>query len=410
LSIIDGDPKGTYNGFFDYNSQFQQKWTNFSLHSVLVPLPFGTTQSFNIAGQTIQVQLPSSTEGIEGIMFGDPCIYHTDFEFPCMDKVGERLPQLVNAIAAGQRPGKVNGIDFWTILGDNFYDRTGHLSSKFMSDVTLKSKTVPLYTVPGNHDFWIMGQPLLRTPFDQYGKGFMQYYGQDTYSGLNDPVNFLNFSRHGANLHDDFAVASNFFQYSTLGNVGFLGYAGAYSWEESSQMFADACQALAATDIEWLFVLGHWNDPGNGCPDGMDVPGVVAQLATLPGCAQLKTRTRGFFGHSHCNEIVTPGSLYKVGGTGFLAECEQAGFLYLSTLNETLTMTLFDFGHDQTFTPLYACLQSNPISACTHLGTNWVAVDTEANQESVNAASVANSGDEPKKSAKTTTAATTVNA
>jgi hypothetical protein len=87
-------------------------------------------------------------------MFGDPCIYHTDFEFPCMDKVGERLPQLVNAIAAGQRPGKVNGIDFWTILGDNFYDRTGHLSSKFMSDVTLKTKTVPLYTVPGNHDFY----------------------------------------------------------------------------------------------------------------------------------------------------------------------------------------------------------------------------------------------------------------
>jgi len=376
LSVIDGNPKTNYDGFFDYNENFQQKWTNMSLHSTLVPVPYGTTQTFNIAGETVQIQIPNPTEGIEGIMFGDPCVYHTDFEFPCMDQVDYRLPALVNAISAGQRPGKINGIDFWSILGDNFYDRTGHLSSKFMSDVTLQSKTVPLYTVIGNHDYWIMGQPLLRTPWDQYGKGFMQYYGQDTYSGLSDPVNFLNFSA-AATLHDDFPQASNFFQYSTLGNVGFIGYSGAYTWEESSQMFADACQALGATSIQWLFVLGHWNAPGDGCPDGMDVPSIVAKLATVPGCDQFASRTRGFFGHQHCNKVVQQDSLYMIGGTGFLAECQQAGFVYLATTNNVFTLVLFDFGSDATFNPLITCLNSNPISACTHLGTTWVSATVD---------------------------------
>ena len=94
----------------------------------------------------------------------------------------------------------------------------GHHAALFR-ETDLKAKSQWQMTVPGNHDFWNTGlpafvcfssalggnctvtalnhnfrHPLAATRADQFGNGFMQYYGQDVYAGKADTANFLDFS------------------------------------------------------------------------------------------------------------------------------------------------------------------------------------------------------------------------
>jgi len=84
------------------------------------------------------------------------------------------------------------GIDFWMILGDNFYDRSGELSSQFFSMLTAKAKSKIFAASPGNHDYWVGGSPLISVKGkDQFANGFMQYYAMDAEASKDDSVNFL---------------------------------------------------------------------------------------------------------------------------------------------------------------------------------------------------------------------------
>jgi hypothetical protein len=70
-------------------------------------------------------------------------------------------------------------VDFFQILGDNFYDQDGRLTKAIWDQFSLQVKSKILQTVAGNHDLWVCGGPNCGDKFDQAGYGFMQFYGQD---------------------------------------------------------------------------------------------------------------------------------------------------------------------------------------------------------------------------------------
>eukprot|EP01012_Entosiphon_sulcatum_P025689 TRINITY_DN3103_c0_g1_i1.p1 TRINITY_DN3103_c0_g1~~TRINITY_DN3103_c0_g1_i1.p1 ORF type:complete len:410 (-),score=53.23 TRINITY_DN3103_c0_g1_i1:72-1268(-) len=360
ISVIDGNPQTNYGGFFDYNAQFKYKWTNFSLHSVLKQnVPKGQN-TFSIANETITINVPANNAPVRGVVFGDPCVYATDFSLLCEGDVGQHLPVLLNHIQAKSK------VDWWSILGDNFYDRTGHNSAKFFSQLSAAVKATPLLTVPGNHDYWIAGSPGLQTDADQFGVGFMQYYGQDTISGKNDTINFLDFSVKPSVNH--IAHPSNFFFYNMIGNIGFIGYGAAYEWDQLSPYFTEACTYFQTNKPAWLWLLGHWSDSNDGCPDGMNVPALYSRIKSLPGCNVLGFKN--MYGHSHVNKKISDVQ-YLIGATGFLAEQNGPGFAYIATKpdgRQLIVNFLFDGSH---YSKLEQCLATTDIEDCVHLGTVW---------------------------------------
>jgi hypothetical protein len=355
ISVIDdGDPSNTYGGFFTYNEKFQYKWTNNTLHSVMQNVPLGTSKTFTIGNEQVTIRLPAEGAGSTGIMFGDPCAWETGFVIPCGILIGERLPGLLNQI--------LPNVDSWVIVGDMFYDQEGWTSRRFFDQLTTKAKSTPLMTLPGNHDYWILGSPHLGTFLDQFGNGYMQFYGQDVMAGVNDDINFLNFSI--APKDNKLPAPSNFFQYKLIGNLGFITYSGAYTWLEQEKWFSQACGYFAST-ADVIFVAGHWNDKGDGCQEGMDVPSLWAKISKLPGCDQ-PGKLKGFMGHEHCNKIINPTNLFMTGATGFLAECkEESGFMYYDTRGGRVQLVLFDFSNSETYAKLVNCLDNGPIGACT---------------------------------------------
>merc|ERR1712194_687011 len=69
--------------------------------------------------------------------------------------------------------------DFWGIYGDNFYDRTGAISKDVFSRITVDAKSKLFTSVPGNHDYWVLGSSIVSSVADQCANGHMQFYGQD---------------------------------------------------------------------------------------------------------------------------------------------------------------------------------------------------------------------------------------
>jgi hypothetical protein len=381
VSVIDPSPTPTsYGDFFTYNEQFIHKWRNFSLHSVLTNATPGLVQKFQIGNTTVTVDQPAYGSGIEGLFFGDPCIVDTSYFWPCMEHIRWRLPSLVNAAASVIRPGRASALDFWSILGDNFYDEFGTVSRKVFNDLTLQAKSIPLVTVPGNHDYWMVGHPQFRTPFDQFGNGFMQFYGQDVLAskGPNNSVNFLDFSVNPDGYAGHLAAAHNFFQYKIVGDVGFIGYSCAYSWEEQLPFFEEACAFMGEQKPTWLMILGHWDEDGAGAATGMNVPSVVGKVEMIPGC-NVSTGLKGWMGHKHCNQVIQPGKLFMAGGSGFLhgegpdpPGCDEAGFVYLRTTPQRMEIVMYDYTQETDYNNLLACVSKNGLGGCTQLGTVWL--------------------------------------
>ena len=101
------------------------------------------------------------------------CI-HFNNTLPNSTNMSQRLPLLYNALS---------DVDFRVVAGDNYYDRDGFITTRFHRKLNAAAKMQWQLTVPGNHDFWTDGAPIARSREDQYGNGFMQYYGQDTVAG-----------------------------------------------------------------------------------------------------------------------------------------------------------------------------------------------------------------------------------
>jgi hypothetical protein len=190
------------------------------------------------------------------------------------------MPRLVNSL--------VKGVDFRFIAGDNFYDdQDGNITQRFYRQLTPEAQAVIEITVPGNHDFWVAGSPLLRTQHDPFGDGFMQWFASDGFASvaLNSSSApggaFLNLSvdpsdrrssseddqeeeeEDGSSGGGKFGSAgdtmkrpnglpdwSNYFVYHKVGNIGFIGFSGAHDWEEQQEAFSEACAYFDQDDFD----------------------------------------------------------------------------------------------------------------------------------------------------------------
>jgi hypothetical protein len=90
-----------------------------------------------------------------------------------------------------------------------------------------------------------------------------------------------------------------------IGNVGFMGYSGAHSYEDTLPYIEEACAwASAQESLDALLLLGHWNSPGDGCEADMTVSAMFENMKGIEACASVASRMKYFVGHKHCNMVL----------------------------------------------------------------------------------------------------------
>lgn len=362
--------------YFDYSQPFKYRWTNKYLNTGLVTVTPGQTTTFNIAGKDISIHLPNPTEGVRGIILADPCF--TSEWIVCIYKdkykTFEHVPELLNAmIATGE-------IEYWQILGDNFYDQTGDASSTWFASLSDATKSKILATTPGNHDFWVNSSPTLSVPWDQYGNGLMQFYGQDTIAATSSsPYDFSvdPDGSYGNDRGENIPPASNFFFYNQIGNTAFIGYSGAHNYNSMINYFTEACNWASSVNPDVVLLVGHWNSKGDGCEDAASVPNVYEELKALPSCAAIVPKLKYFMGHKHCNMITSPDVGFMVGGGGMSdKDCNgDFGFPVVDTTGGRFRVYYFPIAHASdydNYDSILSCVKSKGVSGCYDLATKWV--------------------------------------
>jgi hypothetical protein len=105
----------------------------------------------------LTVALPTIGRGVAGVLIGDPCIDDASVTsrvgcfYGKKFQTATRTPALINAFVGDQG----TDMDFWGLLGDNFYDRDGEATKKMFAKFSQETKAKPFLTVPGNHDYWV---------------------------------------------------------------------------------------------------------------------------------------------------------------------------------------------------------------------------------------------------------------
>lgn len=179
------------------------------------------------------------------------------------------------------------------------------------------------------------------------------------------------------------AKFSNFFFYNTIGNVGFIGFSGAYNYETTGKVyFEEACEYFAGRDdAKVVLLLGHWHKPDRGSPD-MSTPEVYANLMSLDACKPVASRLRYVEGHQHCNQVMEADVGFMVGGNGMpdKSDCSgEFGFPIFDSTGATFNVYYFPFqslginnsSAFDNFDAIYECVRQNGISGCYHMARLW---------------------------------------
>jgi hypothetical protein len=367
ISVIDG-PNNTRAAYdkFSYDQGFRYRWRTHRLRTMLQKgLPSGATD-VDIDGSRVTIRLPAEGDGVRGILFGDPCT-EPGFVGCIHVNMSQRLPRLVNSLA---------DVDFRAIIGDAFYDLDGSVTSRFYSRLTPRAKEVVQLAVPGNHDFWYKGDPLLGQADDQRGNGFMQWYGQDTLGASTSGDSPYNFDSDPDATGSPLANWSNFFFYHTIGNVGFIGFSNAHGFEE--QPFRRACSFFgkSPTPPAAIYLLGHWNIPLFGCGVGETTPAVYARVRELPGC-DAPGRLTYAMGHVHCNRVAADRHGFLLGGTGVRGGpplgCNVFGFAYVDTTGHRELGAHFGLSSPSSdrYQEILECFERRGIGACLDFADVW---------------------------------------
>ena len=220
-----------------------------------------------------------------------------------------------------------------------------------------------------------MGSPELKTSNDQFGNGFMQYYGQDVISSTSTSP--YDFSVDPST--EKLPVAGDFFTYNQIGNIAFVAFSGAHPFKENKPYFDEACQWAADPSIKLVFLEGHWNSDGDGSTDGA-VPEVYANLKLIASCSAIYSKIRYFDGHQHCNKVMKPDIGFMVGANGMSSSaCDnEFGLAVIDTTNNKFQINYFlintaaDASVDN-YSKIVDCInQKGGISNCYSLATNWV--------------------------------------
>lgn len=89
----------------------------------------------------------------------------------------------------------------------------------------------------------------------------MQYYGQDVISSsASSPYDFSINPTGNSILNQKMPSVNNFFFYNKVGNIGFIGFSGAYDFVDHEGLFEEACTWATGADLDMFIILGHWND------------------------------------------------------------------------------------------------------------------------------------------------------
>lgn len=383
ISVISNSSVAPADNFFDYSGQFKYRWTQNYIHTAMKAIAPGSPASFSFAGTHVEVSLPAQGAGVSGALIADPCngqgILASACDFAGRFQLSTRIPALLNAFVPGSR-----GTDFWGIFGDNFYDRQGDISAAAYSQLSLETKSKIFATVPGNHDYWVLGHPDAATSLDQCGNGHMQYYAQDAMSAehilpgnssapFDYSVNPSTLLGWGCNK----AAVKNFIWYNQIGNVGLVGQSGAHTFEESKPFMLEACTWLSKQPgLEVAILFGHWDHPNLGASEDMAMPQWYEEMAAFPGCKELNETSRLKFvmGHTHCN---TPhpfgpvGAGFRVAGFG-MEGCGNFGMPIVDTTEGRIRFWYFDASSDALYDGLMACIPESGWRQCTHLATLWL--------------------------------------
>ena len=358
------------SNLFTYQEQFKYKWTDNFLNTGIVDVVDGVNE-FTIGGQSITVNIPEEGKGVRGVILADPCFQSNWISCKYKDQwdMFNHLTGILNTINA------YDDVSFYQILGDNFYDQQGEYTKSFFANLTPATKSKLFLTTLGNHDFWVMGTPMLKTKNDQYGNGFYQYYGQDVVtSSASSPYDF-SVNPDTKNL----PPAGNFFTYNQVGNIAFMAYSGGHSYAENKPYFDEACSWAAADSIKLLFLEGHWNADGDGATDAA-VPEVYVNLQQIPSCNAIYSKIRYFEGHEHCNYVTQKDIGFMVGANGMSdSNCvNEFGIAVVDTTNNNFQINYFQLNTAadasvDNYSKVVDCInQNNGISGCYSLATNWV--------------------------------------
>eukprot|EP00403_Amphidinium_massartii_P014192 CAMPEP_0178419796 /NCGR_PEP_ID=MMETSP0689_2-20121128/25796_1 /TAXON_ID=160604 /ORGANISM="Amphidinium massartii, Strain CS-259" /LENGTH=440 /DNA_ID=CAMNT_0020041247 /DNA_START=86 /DNA_END=1405 /DNA_ORIENTATION=- len=367
---------------FDYAAPFKFKWEDNYLQTKLLQVRTGTPVQLHVGSADITVKLPVQGGGVAGVLIADPCVTSKrgwiGCDFGNKLNTAERTPGLINAFVADP------AIDFWGIIGDNFYDRTGEITKPIFSAISVVAKSKILVTVPGNHDYWVLGGPDVGTKEDQCGNGFMQFYAQDSKAAQDiqpgDSSPPFNFSIvPDASNHDSCHVAAmdNFFWYNQVGNVGLIGQSGAYPLEEARPFMQEACAWLGQQPgLKVGVLLGHWDIGGSGAPNEMAMPEWYEEMSALPGCAEFEKRgmLKFVMGHTHCNDPHPHGKVgagFRVAGFG-MGGCGNYGMPIVDTSEDRVRFWYFDTVSEKQYGEVISCVQQKGWRSCTHMATLWL--------------------------------------
>lgn len=360
-----------------YSSQFKYKWTSNYLNTGVVSVtPGKSTEVVIDDDHSVFVTIPEQGAAVRGVIVADPCFQSQWIVCAYQDKFQtfNHTIELLNAINAH------SDVSFWQILGDNFYDQSGDATSTFFQALSQESKSKVFATVPGNHDYWVNGAPYLHVPKDQVGNGFMQFYGQDVMASkenANAPFDFSVDPDDSTIFQSALPPASNFFSYNQVGNIGFIAYSGAYSYENQASYFTEACTWAAQTEsIDVVLLLGHWNSDGMGCDADATVPAIYTELLALPACQEISSKIRYFMGHKHCNEVTLTDVGFMIGAQGMYdSSCTgQFGFNVVDTSDDKFKVYYFPIAELDSFDnydEILSCLKSKGVSGCYDLATLW---------------------------------------
>lgn len=383
VSVISDSAEAPTAGFFDYSQQFRHKWTGKYLHTAMKNVTPGFATEFNLGDTAVSVKIPKKGAGVVGVLIADPCVggsligckYKNEFQLP------DRIPGLINTFAGGA------DTDFWGILGDNFYDRTGEISTSIFSKISLQAKSKIFTSVTGNHDFWILGTPGVGTRADQCGNGHMQFYSQDSKASESfvagstaDPYDFSVDPDQGhiLGIGCTLPAIDNHFWYNQIGNVGLVGQSGAYSLEDATPFMQEACSWLGEQEgLDVALLLGHWDVKGLGASEDMAMPEWFEHMAAIPGCAEFHARGMLKFvqGHSHCNDPHPHGRTdtgFRVAGFGMSdSTCSTVqgketrfGMPLVDTTEGRVRFWYFDTMSDESYGNVTSCVQANGWRQC----------------------------------------------
>ncbi|CAE7817423.1 desi1 [Symbiodinium microadriaticum] len=172
---------------------------------------------------------------------------------------------------------------------------------------------------------------------------------------------------------------SNYFWYYMMGNVGFVGYSGAHTYEETLPYIQDACTWASGQNMDALILLGHWNSASFGCDADMTVSAVFESMRAEPACAGVADRMKYFVGHSHCNIVLEENTGFMVGGQGMSdTHCGgDFGIPVLDTTGGRLKVYFFPIQQHRGYTyyqDTLQCIKNNGISGCYNMATLWADV------------------------------------